>query len=160
MSCRFWKCGGFLSYNFLNGGYCCPKTGQISRFFLQSGVPEGRRGGIKVRVQQESCSAIIPREGGSNFCWWQSCNKSTVGMSTNQHFAICRQSMYRLSTFIPPLFFQLCSSQWTNCSAGNHKMTLVLPPPWRLHQRWFAITQNVVMMKRPLRCYWSKEGCI
>ena len=30
-------CGCFLCYNFLNGIYCCPKSGQISRFFLQSG---------------------------------------------------------------------------------------------------------------------------
>ena len=46
----------FLCYNLLNGSYCCPKLGQISRFFLHSGVPEGPRGGIKVGVQQESCS--------------------------------------------------------------------------------------------------------
>ena len=56
MSCRFWKCGGFLCYIFLNGTYCCPKSGQISRFFLQSGFPQGPRGGIKVGVQQKSCS--------------------------------------------------------------------------------------------------------
>ena len=38
----FLKMWWFLCYNLLNGSYCCPKLGP--------------RGGIKVGVQQESCS--------------------------------------------------------------------------------------------------------
>ena len=44
--------------------------------------------------------------GFKNCYWWQSCDKSTVNMLTNQYFAIWRQSIYWLSiywlsTFIP-----------------------------------------------------------
>ena len=56
------------------------------------------------------------------FFWWQSGDSHAISRQSNcrqlSHFAICRQSkyrlsIYRLSTFLPPLFIQSrCWWQW------------------------------------------------
>ena len=86
---------------------------------------------------------ICQWEGGDFliFFWWQSGDSHAISRQSNcwqlSHFAICRQSIYRLSTFIPPLTIpSRCVPITTSTTRGR------TTPGWWARRRRAAVERG------------------